>query len=125
MASDDPDPSGGTRARDPGEGPRAHEPDLDGLARDAGAAARTLSGAIAGVTLLALHAIVGVFTVSVGTVAPGWVVAALLVVWGGIGAVAWRWRQRRPIAAMLAPFVTAAIVLTSLALGSGTSAWGD
>jgi hypothetical protein len=96
---------------------RREDPELDDLARDAGDAARRASGAVAGVTLVVLHVLVGYITLTLGSVAPMWAVAVLLVVWALVGVIAWRWRTRRPIAAMLAPFVVAALDLGVVTLG--------
>lgn len=107
------------------DGPDHHgtEPDLSGLTADAQRAARRMSGAIAGGTLVLLHGAVGWFTLTLGLVAPPWAVGALLVVWATIGVVAWRWRTRRPIATMLAPFVMAALLLGAVALGGELLGW--
>jgi hypothetical protein len=107
----------------PADRDSAGDPDLDDLARDAGDAARRVSGAVAGVTLVVLHAVVGSITLTLGVVAPGWAVAALLLAWAAIGVTAWRWRARRPIVAMLAPFVAAALDIGAVALGEALLGW--
>jgi hypothetical protein len=105
------------------DGVPAGEPDLDDLARDAAVAATKLTAAIAGTAIVLLHGLVGWFTAAVGLVAPAWAVGGLLLLWAGAGVVAWRWRARRPIVAMLVPFVTAAVVLGAVTLGTRVSGW--
>ncbi|WP_052666129.1 hypothetical protein [Nitriliruptor alkaliphilus] len=105
------------------DGIPADEPDLDELAHEAGDAARRLSAAIAGATIVLLHGLVGWFTAALGLVAPLWAVTVLLVVWAAAGVLAWRWRARRPIVAMLVPLVTAGVVLGAVALGSRLLGW--
>lgn len=105
------------------DGVPADEPDLDELAHEAGDAARRLSAAIAGATIVLLHGLVGWFTAALGLVAPRWAVAVLLVAWAGAGVIAWRWRARRPIVAMLVPLLTAGVVLGTVTLGSRVFGW--
>lgn len=99
------------------------DPDLEGLARDAGDAARRVSGAVAGATFVVLHAIVGWITLTLGLVAPLWAVALLLLVWAAVAVIGWRWRSRRPIATMLAPFAVAALDIGVVALGGALLGW--
>jgi hypothetical protein len=105
------------RAPDPGDG------DLDDLAGDLGASARRVSGAIAGTTFVVLHAIVGYLTLSLGLVAPAWAVTVLSMVWLVVAVVGWRWRRRRPILTMLAPFATAALAIAVVSLGDAYLGW--
>lgn len=101
----------------------AGDPDLDDLVRDAGDAARRVSGAVAGATFVVLHAVVGWFTLTLGLVAPMWAVALLLLVWAGVAVIGWRWRSRRPIATMLAPFAVAALDIGVVAFGDAVLGW--
>ncbi|MEX1162094.1 MAG: hypothetical protein WEB03_00795 [Nitriliruptor sp.] len=110
----------------PGPAPRAPGPeegDLDALASEVGDVARRISGVVAGTALVLLHAVVGYLTLSLGLVAPMWAVLVLLTAWAVIGVVAWRWRIRHPFLAMLAPFVTVALVLAVVALGGRFLGW--
>lgn len=99
------------------------EGDLDDLARTAGDAARQLTGLVAGVTFVALHAVAGWLVLSLAQVAPPWTVAVLTVVWAAVAMLGWRGRRRRPLITMLLPVAMAALVLGTLTLGDRVLGW--
>jgi hypothetical protein len=120
----DPPPDGPARGPEgTGASDAPHEPDVDELARTAGEAARRVSGTVAGVTFVGLHAVVGWLVLSLGLLAPIWAVLPLLALWAVVGVLGWRGRRRHPIVTMLLPLATAGLVLGLVAIGGELFGW--
>lgn len=83
---------------------------------------RDLAAVIALVAAVVLHLIVGVLHLTIGLVAPGWAVIALNIEWLAMAALLWRWR-RRPAPLLAVPFISAAILLTTVMLGDRLLGW--
>jgi hypothetical protein len=116
-----PRPPGDGRDQVPDDSGRG--PDHDPLVHDAQAAATRLRGLISAAVFVPLHAVVGYLTVSLGLVAPTWAVAALTAVWLVLAVVGWRQTRRRPIVAMLVPFVAAGLAIAVVSLGGAWLDW--
>jgi hypothetical protein len=123
-APSEPDPHGPARRPEaagtsgsPGDG------DLDELARTATEAARRVSGTVAGVTFVVLHAVTGWLVLSLGLLAPIWAVLPLLAVWAVVAVLGWRGRRRHPIVTMLLPLATAGVVLVLVSFGGELFGW--
>lgn len=83
----------------------------------------TVWARIAGWIGVAAHLCVLVFYVSSGLVAPGWAVAALLVVWLVLLGVAVRLLRTRPALTLLVPIAAAVIWLAVISAGEAWLGW--
>ena len=87
------------------------------------AGARRAAGIVALFAGALMHLIVGAFVASSGLVAPAWAVALLVAVWAGLAVLLWHWHRRRPLAALLLPFVAAAVWWATITLGENLLGW--
>ena len=71
---------------------------------------------------LAAHALVGLFLLPLGLVAPPWAVIALLAAWAALLALAVR-QRRRPLVVLTAPAATAALAAGLLYVGGTFLGW--
>lgn len=69
-----------------------------------------------------MHAVVGVFVLSSGLVAPPWAVFGLTLLWVAGGWLLWRLR-RTPLLPLLVPVATAGLWWVVVALGGQLLGW--
>jgi len=73
----------------------------------------------AGLAMVAM-AVIGVFYVSAGLVAPLWAVILLLIIWVVIGVV---WFRRRPFLVLLLPVIAVLVWFGVITLGEQLLGW--
>jgi hypothetical protein len=76
----------------------------------------------AGLAMAAL-AVIGIFYVSAGLVAPLWAVIVLVIIWVALVVTGVRWFRRRPFHVLLLPVVAVLIWFAVITLGERLLGW--
>ncbi|HEY5980896.1 MAG TPA: hypothetical protein VIT41_14835 [Microlunatus sp.] len=77
---------------------------------------------VAGVAMAAL-AVIGVFYVSAGLVAPLWAVIGLMIIWVALVVVGILWFRRHPLRVLVLPVVAVAVWFAVITLGERLLGW--
>lgn len=82
-----------------------------------------LPGYVAAGLAMAAMAVIGVFYLSSGLVAPLWAVVCLVVIWAGLVVLGVAWFRRHPWRVLALPVVAVAVWFLAITLGERLLGW--
>jgi hypothetical protein len=80
-------------------------------------------GYIAAGLAMAAMAVIGLFYVSAGLVAPLWAVILLMIIWVGLVVIGVLWFRRRPFLVLLLPVIAVLVWFGVITLGEQLLGW--